>query len=69
MEVYNIITILVVLAAIFGYINHRFVKLPGSIGIMLLSVVASLIILALGNVFPQVFKKIAEGVAQKHLLL
>jgi CPA1 family monovalent cation:H+ antiporter len=63
MEVYNIITILVVLAAIFGYINHRFIKLPGSIGIMLLSVVASLIILALGNVFPQVFKKIAEGVA------
>lgn len=63
MEVYNIITILVVLAAIFGYINHRFVKLPGSIGIMLLSVVASLIILALGNVFPQVFKKIAEGAA------
>ena len=63
MEVYNIITILVVLAAIFGYINYRFIKLPGSIGIMLLSIVASLIILALGNVFPQVFKKIAEGVA------
>lgn len=63
MEVYNIITILVVLAAIFGYINHRFVKLPGSIGIMLLSIIASLIILALGNVFPLLFKKIAEGVA------
>ena len=63
MEVYNIITILVVLAAIFGYINHRFIKLPGSIGIMLLSVLASLIILALGNVFPLLFKKIAEGVA------
>ena len=63
MEVYNIITILVVLAAIFGYINHRYIKLPGSIGIMLLSVVASLIILALGNVFPAFFKKVAEGVA------
>ena len=63
MEIYNIITILVVLAAIFGYINHRYIKLPGSIGIMLLCVLASLIILALGNVFPQIFKKIAEGVA------
>lgn len=62
MEVYNIITILVVLAAIFGYINHRYIKLPGSIGIMLLSIVASLLILALGNVFPEVFLKIAEGV-------
>ena len=57
MEIYNIITILVVLAAIFGYINHRYVKLPGAIGIMILSVLASLIILALGNVFPEVFKK------------
>lgn len=63
MEVYNIITILVVFAAIFGYINHRFIKMPGSIGIMTLSVFASLIILALGNVFPNLFKKIAEGVA------
>ena len=63
MEIYDIITILVVLAAIFGYINHRYIKLPGSIGIMLLSIVASLIILALGNVFPEVFKKVADGVA------
>ncbi|MEO6681567.1 MAG: sodium:proton antiporter [Ginsengibacter sp.] len=63
MEIYNIITMLVVLAAIFAYINHRLIKLPGSIGIMVLSVVASLIILALGNVFPQIFQKIAEGVA------
>lgn len=63
MEVYNIITILVVFAAIFGYINHRFIKMPGSIGIMTLSIFASLIILALGNVFPNMFKKIAEGVA------
>ncbi len=63
MEVYNIITILIVLAAIFGYINHRYIKLPGSIGIMLLSIVASLMILALGNVFPEIFKKVAEGVA------
>ncbi len=63
MEIYNIITILVVLAAIFGYINHRYIKLPGSIGIMLLSIVASLLILALGNVFPEIFIKVAEGVA------
>lgn len=57
MEVYNIITILVVLAALFGYINYRFIKLPGSIGIMLLSVLASLLLLAAGNLFPLFFKR------------
>ena len=60
MEVYNIITVLIVLAAIFGYINHRFVKLPGSIGIMLLSLVASLLTIGLGLVFPVVFSTIIE---------
>ncbi|MEO6948752.1 MAG: sodium:proton antiporter [Ginsengibacter sp.] len=60
MEVYNIITVLIVLAAIFGYINHRYIKLPGSIGIMLLSLVASLITIGLGVVFPEFFSKIIE---------
>lgn len=62
MEVYDIITVLVVLAAIFGYINHRFIRLPGSIGIMLLSIIASLLILGLGNVFPVLFQKITNTV-------
>ncbi|MEO6820498.1 MAG: sodium:proton antiporter [Ginsengibacter sp.] len=60
MEVYNIITVLVVLAAIFGYINHRFIKLPGSIGIMLLSLLASLVTIGLSLVFPAFFFKIIE---------
>ena len=60
MEVYNIITILIVLAAIFGYINHRYIKLPGSIGIMLLSLVASLITIGLGLIFPVFFSRIIE---------
>lgn len=55
MDIYKIITILVMLSAIFGYINYRYIKLPGSIGIMILSLLASLIFLAIGNSFPQVF--------------
>ncbi len=47
MEIYNIITLIIVLAAIFGYINFRFIKLPGTIGIMLISLVASLIVISL----------------------
>ena len=61
MEVYNIITILVVLAAFFGYINHRFIKLPDSIGIMLLSLFASLFTIGLGLIFPDFFFKIIDA--------
>jgi CPA1 family monovalent cation:H+ antiporter len=63
MEVYNIITILIVLAAIFGYVNHRFIKLPGSIGIMLLSLIASLLTVGLGTIFPEFFIRITEIVS------
>lgn len=62
MEIYNIITLVIVLAAFFGYINHRFIKLPGTIGIMIISLVASLVVVAIGNVFPQFFYKTIEAI-------
>lgn len=55
MEIYNIITLIIVLAAIFGYINFRFIKLPGAIGIMLISLVASLGVIIVGKVYPDFF--------------
>jgi CPA1 family monovalent cation:H+ antiporter len=39
MEYYSIATILIVLSAIFGYINVRFLKLPTTIGLMLITIV------------------------------
>ena len=39
MEYYSIATILVVLSAIFGYINVRFLKLPITIGLMIITIV------------------------------
>ncbi|MEO7961443.1 MAG: sodium:proton antiporter [Ginsengibacter sp.] len=57
MEIYNIITLIIVLAAIFGYINFRFIKLPGAIGIMLISLVASLGVIAIGMVNPAFFRE------------
>ncbi len=42
MDYFLIITILVSLAAIFGYINVRFLKLPNSIGLMLITILFSL---------------------------
>src|SRR6185437_7652643 len=62
MEVYNIITLIVVLAAIFAYINFRFIKLPSTIGIMLLSLLASLIIILLGTFSPSFFLETSNAV-------
>lgn len=56
MEVYNLITIIIVLTALFGYINHRFIKLPATIGIMIISIVTSLLIVGIGYFNPAFFK-------------
>ncbi len=53
MELYYSFSFLVVLAALFSYINYRFIKLPATIGIMLMAIGVSLIIRFGGaNYFP-----------------
>ncbi|WP_156678163.1 cation:proton antiporter [Sphingomonas profundi] len=44
--------ILIVLAATLGYLNHRFLKLPQSIGLTIMGAVASLIVVGLDRVMP-----------------
>ncbi|MEM7087571.1 MAG: sodium:proton antiporter [Bacteroidota bacterium] len=52
MDYFLIITILVVLAALFGYVNVRFLKLPNTIGLMLVSIVFTLVVLGLSYFDP-----------------
>lgn len=47
---FEIVTILIVVAALFSYINHRYMKLPATIGVMLIALVLSLCLLGLGQV-------------------
>lgn len=47
MDIYTVITVLVVFAAIFGYINARFLKLPSAIGLMSVTISFSLLLIAL----------------------
>ena len=47
MNYFLIITILVTLSALFGYINVRFLKLPNTIGLMLITIVFTLAVLGL----------------------
>jgi CPA1 family monovalent cation:H+ antiporter len=49
MDTREIITITIVLAAVFAYINHRVIKWPPTIGIMALSLICSVILVFLGN--------------------
>ncbi|MFD2865526.1 cation:proton antiporter [Mucilaginibacter antarcticus] len=46
MNINEILTITIVLAALFAYINHRWIKWPPTIGIMVLSLLTSLLLVA-----------------------
>jgi CPA1 family monovalent cation:H+ antiporter len=56
MQLYNALAVITVLAALFGYINYRFLRLPDIIGVMLISLVASLAIFGLGLIHPGIFQ-------------
>ena len=49
MSLFEIVSLLLCLAAIFSYINYKYIKLPTTIGIMLLSLVFSLALLLFGE--------------------
>lgn len=46
MSVFVLLTILIALSALFGYINIRFIRLPNNIGLMLISLVFTLLLIA-----------------------
>jgi len=49
MSIFNIITILIILSAIFAFINTKFLKLPFTIGLMIIAIVFTVGINILGN--------------------
>jgi len=49
MSFFEIVSLLLCLAAVFSYINYKYIKLPTTIGIMLLSLLFSLILLLFGE--------------------
>ena len=52
MDYFYIATILVAFAAIFGYINVRFLKLPNTIGLMLVTIVFTFAVMAFSHINP-----------------
>ncbi|MBL4677615.1 MAG: sodium:proton antiporter [Mucilaginibacter sp.] len=52
MHLFLIIALLVILSAVYSYINARWLKLPGTIGIMSLAIIGSLITIIIDKVDP-----------------
>jgi CPA1 family monovalent cation:H+ antiporter len=49
MELFSLAAVLITLTALFSYINHRFIGLPTTVGVMLIALVMSLLILFAGS--------------------
>ena len=59
MDLLDIITILIIISAAFSYLNERFIKLPGTIGVVAISVVVSVLILIGGKTSNGITKNMA----------
>jgi monovalent cation:H+ antiporter, CPA1 family len=64
MELLNLLSLLIVIAAVFSYINVRFLKLPDAIGIMMVSVMFSVMMLVVNRFRPEWFMVVKQTVQQ-----
>jgi CPA1 family monovalent cation:H+ antiporter len=60
MELYYSFSALIVLSAIFSFLNARFLKLPPSIGIMVIALMVSVGLIATDSIFPDTFKSVTS---------
>ena len=59
MELYYSLSVLIVLASFFAYFNVRFLKLPSTIGVMVIAMAVSIFLVIFGNVFPNTLNRIS----------
>jgi CPA1 family monovalent cation:H+ antiporter len=64
MQTFSLIAVLLVLAAGFSYLNDRLLKLPTTIGLMVLTLLFSVAVVSIGQVFPAVENK-AEAIVRQ----
>ena len=51
-SIFNLVALLITLAAIFGYLNHRWLRLPHTIGLVVIALAVSVVILLADALFP-----------------
>lgn len=61
MSLFQLIAVVLAIAALFGYLNVRYLKLPTTIGIMLISMGFSLLLILLGQFVPSI-EIVAESI-------
>ena len=72
MNFFHVVSVLIVLSAAFGYINYRFLRLPHTIGMMLIALITSLGLVGLGYLnigFKQEVAKAIKGIDFSYILL
>ena len=62
MVIFQFTAVLLTLAAVFGYLNHRYLKLPTTIGVMLIGLIFSLSLLLISYFYPGVVEIAREFV-------
>jgi CPA1 family monovalent cation:H+ antiporter len=60
MELYYSLSVLIVLASFFAYFNVRFLKLPSTIGVMVIAMAVSIFLVIFGKVFPNPLNHISS---------
>jgi CPA1 family monovalent cation:H+ antiporter len=54
MAIFDVLAVLMVLAATFGWVNDRYVRLPITVGVMAMGLTLSLALIALSVVYPTI---------------
>ena len=60
-DLFQVSAVLITLAALFNFINYKYLKIPMTIGLMVMTLLLSIVLLALGHAFP-VVREVATGV-------
>ncbi len=62
LSVFDLIAILLVLTAVFGWINHVLIRLPHTIGLLIMGLLASLVLIGLDVLVPRtaLFESLTE---------
>ncbi len=67
MQPFHLVAVLLVLSAGFSYLNYRLLKLPTTIGLMALTLLSSMILVAVGQVVPGIERQAGAFVRQLDL--
>jgi len=61
MDYFDILALLITLAALFSYINHRWLGLPATIGLMVIALLFSLGLIGVGSLVPLVERSLPRS--------